>query len=74
MSPELKLAAHMDKEDAQDNLEIEIEKRADAIFDNIENLIDESEFGVVQKFQYSEEWVNALSKYADRVAREEMEC
>ena len=73
MNPELKLAAHMDKEDAQDNIEIEIEKRADAIFDNIEHLIGESEFGAVHKFQYSEEWADALSKYADRIAREELE-
>ena len=73
MSPELKLAAHMDKEDVQDNLESQIEERALAIFDNIHHLTDSSDLNAVRNFQCSSEWHLALGDYADRIAREELE-
>ena len=73
MSPELKLAAHMDKEDAQDNLEMEIAEVAEVLCCHIEGYTSHTNNHMVNSFQDSDEWADALSKYADRIAREKME-
>ena len=73
MNPELKLAVHMDKEDAQDNLELKIERLADTLFFYIDSKLRVVDDYNCEKFQNSNEWHEAVGKYADRIAREELE-
>ena len=73
MNPELKLAAHMDKEDAQDNLEMEIEQRAESLFNRILDVTGCYDDCFADRFMQSCEFADSLIKFTDRIAREELE-